>query len=214
MTKVPQLRVYDISTDEIPDVEDLPAAVARLHKNGISPNKKFGFPVRTSQGRLPQNTTECDTWEECFSNGIDHFFEAEQEAQGFDEEMAALRKTIMEKVIPRLLRPLETGGNTIDPCLIHGDLWDGNTLVDTKTGKALIFDACSSYAHHECEIHEKTSLVQWNIAHEYLFIADELAPWSVPRHKIGKPYVMEYLKHFPPSEPVADFDDRIALYCV
>jgi hypothetical protein len=65
--------------------------------------------------------------------------------------MAVLREGIMEKVIPRLLRPLETDGNQIQPCLVHGDLWDGNTSVDGATGKPLIFDACSSYAHHECE---------------------------------------------------------------
>lgn len=141
--------------DGIPDVEDFPAVLAQLHKSGISPNGKFGFPVTTYQGRLPQNTTECGTWEECFSNGIEQFFEAEEEAQGFDEEMARLRKGIMEKVIPRLLRPLETGGNKIQPRLVHGDLWDGNTSVDAETGKPLIFDACSSYAHHECKFHSR-----------------------------------------------------------
>lgn len=45
-------------------------------------------------------------------------------------------------------------------------------------------------------------------------IIDELAPWRPTRHKIGKPYVIEYLKHFPISEPAEDFDDRNALYCV
>ncbi|KAJ5628449.1 Fructosamine/Ketosamine-3-kinase [Penicillium lividum] len=120
------------------------------------------------------------------------FFQAEEDAQGFDEEMAALRKDIMEKVIPRLLRPLETGGNKIVPSLAHGDIWDGNTSVDAETGNPLIFDACSSYTHHEYD----------------------LAPWRPVRHKIGKPYVEEYLKYFPASEPTEDFDDRNALYCV
>jgi protein-ribulosamine 3-kinase len=145
---------FHTMTDGIPNVKDLPLAVAKLHELGISPNGKFGFPVITFQGRLPQNTFECDTWEESFSHGIELFFQAEEEAQGFDEEMAALRKGIMEKVIPRLLRPLETGGNKIEPCLVHGDLWDGNTSVDAETGYPLIFDACSSYAHHECEFHD------------------------------------------------------------
>ncbi|KAI4662664.1 uncharacterized protein J4E79_003973 [Alternaria viburni] len=43
---------------------------------------------------------------------------------------------------------------------------------------------------------------------------DELAPWRPTRHKIGKPYVTEYLKHYPMSEPAKDFDDRNALYCI
>ena len=45
-------------------------------------------------------------------------------------------------------------------------------------------------------------------------LTDELAPWRPTRHKIGKLYVTEYLKHFPMSEPAEDFDDRNALYCM
>ncbi|KAF2261550.1 hypothetical protein CC78DRAFT_535566 [Lojkania enalia] len=179
-------------TNDIPDVSTLPGMLAQLHKNGVSPTGKFGFPVTTYQGRLPQDTTECDTWEESFSRSIQRFFELEEESQGYEEEMAQLRKGIMEKVIPRLLRPLENGGRTVIPRLVHGDLWDGNTSVDAATDLPLIFDACSWYAHHEYE----------------------LAPWRPTRHKIGKPYVTEYLKHFPISEPAEDFDDRNALYCV
>ncbi|KAJ5383260.1 Fructosamine/Ketosamine-3-kinase [Penicillium concentricum] len=178
--------------DRLPHPKIFPALLAQLHKSGISQKWKFGFHVTTYQGRLPQNTSECDTWEECFSNGIEQFFIAEEKAQGSDDEMAVLRKGIIEKVIPRLLRPLETGGNKIQLCLVHGDLWDGNTSVDAETGNPLIFDACSSYAHHEYE----------------------LAPWRPVRHKIGMPYVTEYLKNFSASKPEADFDDRNALYCV
>jgi protein-ribulosamine 3-kinase len=45
-------------------------------------------------------------------------------------------------------------------------------------------------------------------------MSDDLAPWRPTRHKIGKPHVTEYLKHYPMSEPVKDFDDRNALYCM
>lgn len=149
---------HDMS-DDIPDISNFPAMVAQLHKNGVSPTGKFGFPVTTYQGRLPQDTTECDTWEGCFSKGIGRFFEAEEESQGYDEEMAELRKEIMEKVIPRLLRPLETEGRKVVPRLVHGDLWDGNTSVNVATDLPIIFDACSSYAHHECEIGQQNGAV-------------------------------------------------------
>jgi protein-ribulosamine 3-kinase len=56
--------------DKVPDVSTFPAMLAQLHKNGVSPSGKFGFPVPTYQGRLPQDTTECDTWEESFTRGI------------------------------------------------------------------------------------------------------------------------------------------------
>jgi protein-ribulosamine 3-kinase len=137
--------------DKVPDVSTFPAMLAQLHKNGVSPSGKFGFPVPTYQGRLPQDTTECDTWEESFTRGIRRFFELEEESQGYDEDMAYLRQEIIAKVIPRLLRPLETEGRSVIPQLVHGDLWDGNTAVDAVTEKPLIFDACSSYAHHECK---------------------------------------------------------------
>lgn len=74
----------------------------------------------------------------------------EEEVQGPDEEMAELVKAMAEKVIPRLCRPLETGGRSIKPRLIHGDLWDGNASAVIETGLPVIFDACSMYTHNEC----------------------------------------------------------------
>ena len=56
-----------------------------------------------------------------------------------------------DKVVPRLLRPLETGGRSIRPSLIHGDLWHGNAETDAETGEPVIFDAASFYAHNECK---------------------------------------------------------------
>ena len=34
-------------------------------------------------------------------------------------------KLTLEKVVPRLLLPLEADGRVLKPCLIHGDCWDG-----------------------------------------------------------------------------------------
>lgn len=158
-------------TEDIPDISSFPAMLAQLHKNGVSPTGKFGFPVQTYQGRLPQNTTECDTWEECFSRGIEQFFKLEEKAQGYDEEMAQLRKGIMEKVIPRLLRPLETEGRKVVPRLVHGDLWDGNTSVDAATGLPLIFDACASYAHHECKTGALSMVQRFHFTNSSVFFS-------------------------------------------
>jgi len=57
---------------------------------------------------------------------------------------------LFDKVIPRLLRPLETNGRTVKPCLVHGDLWYGNAGVNAGTNASLVFDACCFYAHNEC----------------------------------------------------------------
>lgn len=40
----------------------------------------------------------------------------------------------------------------------------------------------------------------------------DIAPWGLLRHKLGKPYMSAYLRHFPISEPAEDFEDRNALY--
>ncbi len=62
-----------------------------------------------------------------------------------------MHQIILDKVIPRLLRPLETEGRNIQPRIVHGDMWDGNTSVDATTDKPVIFDASGMYAHNECK---------------------------------------------------------------
>lgn len=136
--------------DELCSLDTFPKLVAEIHNKGVSPTGKFGFPVTTYQGRLPQDPTECDTWEECFTRNIHIMFEHELASQGHDEEFVSLREQVMAKVIPRLLRPMETLGRKLVPRLVHGDLWEGNTGTDLETGMPKIFDACSMYAHNEC----------------------------------------------------------------
>lgn len=143
--------------DKLCSLETFPKLVAELHTRGISPNGKFGFPVATYQGRLPQDPTETYTWEECFSNNVKIMFGHELTAYGPDNEIAQLREKIMNEVIPRLLRPLEVGGRKVVPRLVHGDLWEGNAGTDLETGLPKIFDACSLYAHNECELRSSCS---------------------------------------------------------
>ena len=69
----------------------------------MSPNGKFEFHITTYQGQLAQDPTECDTWEECFTRNINLMFKHKLASQGYDEEFAQLRETLMAKVIRRLL---------------------------------------------------------------------------------------------------------------
>ncbi|KAG8525539.1 uncharacterized protein KY384_009183 [Bacidia gigantensis] len=179
-------------TDDLPDVQMMGASLAELHKRGLSPNGKYGFSVPTLQGTIPQHTDWCDSWEEFFSKSIRKVMENEERSQGADLEVQELCEAILSKVVPRLLRPLETGGRQIRPRLVHGDIWDGNVSTDTETDKPVIFDATCIYAHNELE----------------------LAPLRPIRHRMGKPYVKAYFKHFPVSDPEEDQDDRNALYCL
>ena len=73
------------------------------------------------------------------------------EAKGPDAEFGLLVPALFEKVIPRLLRPLESEGRSVKPSLVHGDLWYANSGIDVDTGESLVFGACSFYAHNECK---------------------------------------------------------------
>ena len=75
----------------------------------------------------------------------------ELEAKEPDPELDTLLPVLFEKVVPRLLRPLESDGRSVKPSLVHGDLWYANAGIDVDTDDALVFDACTFYAHNECE---------------------------------------------------------------
>ena len=137
-------------TGDIPEIDDFPALVAELHSRKTSPDGTFGFPYETFGGRNPQLFPVSTSREDTFTSGMQRIFDNEENPHGYDEDMAQLRKAIIEKVIPRLIRPLETGPDKIQPRLVHGDLWDGNYSVDMNTGKPVIFNATCLWAHSEC----------------------------------------------------------------
>lgn len=145
------LASYVEMTDEVPEVDQLPVKVAELHSKALSPTGKFGFSVPTNMGACVQPNEWTSSWEECFRRLISVQFEFEQEVHGHSDEMREMHQTILDKVIPRLLRPLETEGRSIQPRFVHGDLWDGNTSIDVTTDQPLIFDASGMYAHSECK---------------------------------------------------------------
>ena len=63
--------------------------------------------------------------------------------------------------------------------------------MDSRTGQAFVFDACSFYGHNEYDT----------------------GNWRAPRHRLSdKAYVKEYKKRFPVSEPEKDWDARNLLY--
>jgi protein-ribulosamine 3-kinase len=138
-------------TGEDPEVTPFCETIARLHKESVSPNGKFGFHITTYNGNLPQDNTYADTWEEFFVKGFKHMLKLNVARGGPWPEMERLKDDMIEKVIPRLLRPLETGGRSVRPSLVHGDLWCGNTATDGETDQPLVYDPASFYAHNECE---------------------------------------------------------------
>jgi protein-ribulosamine 3-kinase len=186
---------YHDMVDELPGVKALLPIITKIHKEsmGKSPkNGMYGFPVPTHLANIPNDNTWQRSWETWYTQAMEAMFQFERETHGKDDELETLFKEIKDKVIPRLLRPLETGGRSIEPCLIHSDLWPGNCMPDADTNQIILFDSCGYWGHNE----------------------SELGPWRAPRYRLGRPYMKEYQKIMGMSEPHADWDDRNALYAL
>ena len=180
--------------DELPDVRDLVNLVIKVHRTsmGKSPMGKSGFGVPTHLANIPNHSIWHETWEGWFTQAMQIMYAFEKQTQGVDEELDSLFNALCKKVIPRLLRPLETGGRSVKPCLIHSDLWPDNCMTDANSGKIMMFDSCAFWGHNEAE----------------------LGPWRAPRYRLGITYLKQYQKVMGMSEPHADWDDRNALYAL
>ncbi|KAG8529000.1 uncharacterized protein KY384_006689 [Bacidia gigantensis] len=143
------------------DIQAFTAKVAELHTKGVSPNGKYGFAVPTFMGQMPQYITWTDSWEEFFTITVQRLMSNIEESQGKDPELSGLMAQVVAKVIPRLLRPLETGGREIKPRLVHGDLYSGNVSVDIASTSPILYDATCLYAHNECESTSLDHLYQY-----------------------------------------------------
>lgn len=152
-----------LARDEMPDPGRFTERLAALHLRSQrqSLEGKFGFHVPTYSGYLPQYTRWERSWEVFFSKSLRVALDLEIKAKGHDSEFDVLVPVVFEKIIPRLLRPLESEGRSVKPALVHGDLWYGNSGVDRVSGECLVFDACCFYAHHECKSHYYRELVLW-----------------------------------------------------
>ncbi|KAL2257578.1 hypothetical protein VTK26DRAFT_9460 [Humicola hyalothermophila] len=189
----------DMVEDDIPDPEAYMTTIATLHSRSMakgpsppSTGLKFGFPVNTRFGNLEQVNTWCGTWEEFWTNQMKDFLDKEDAAHGgeYHAELARLRPLFFEKVLPRYLRPLESDGRSVTPCLVHANLWPGNVKYMSDGQTVCVYDSCTFWGHNEVD----------------------LGVFRNPRYPLGKPYLKEYWKRIPVSEPEEDADSRNTLY--
>ncbi|KAI0082094.1 Ketosamine-3-kinase [Panus rudis PR-1116 ss-1] len=143
----------------------------------------FGFGVPTYCGRTRQANGWYPTWEECYSSLIGGLLD-QLEGKGRYDELCRKGQLIRQRVIPALLGKL-----VIQPVLLHGDLWSGNTGTDRKTGQPIIFDPSSYFGHNEADL-----------AIGRIFGG------------IPKSFFTEYHQHLPKSEPEGEYELRGDLY--
>ncbi|KAN0101978.1 Fructosamine/Ketosamine-3-kinase [Hyaloscypha variabilis] len=176
--------------EDMPEPHKFTSCLADLHQNSKSPNGKFGFHVATYGGNLPQMNDWEDSWETLFAKSMRLALDLEIRAKGHDPEFDVLVPTIFNKVIPRLLRPLESEGRSVKPSLVHGDLWYANSGIDVDTNAPLIFDACSFYGHNEYEFGQ----------------------WMPVCNRFGAEYLSAYHTYVQISPPEEDYNGRLDLY--
>ena len=94
-------------SDELPDPERLCVLVNELHSNSVSPTGKFGFHVRTCNGRTPQATEWDDSWTSFFTELLEHAVAEDAKVNGAWTDMERVGQRLLEVVIPRLIGALE-----------------------------------------------------------------------------------------------------------
>ena len=190
---------HNMEDDVVPEVRNFVSVISKIHTHSMryssdyrSRSQTYGFPVTTHLANIPNDNTWQPTWEAWFTQAMKRMFEFEERAHGKDDELEELKEALYGKVIPRLLRPLESGGRSIQPCLVHSDLWPGNAMHDADSGEIMIFDSCAFWGHNEAE----------------------LGSWRAPRYKMGRAFLEEYQRVMGMSGPQEDWEDRNLLYAL
>ncbi|KAH7128208.1 Fructosamine kinase-domain-containing protein [Dendryphion nanum] len=177
--------------DCMPDPDQLCAKLALLHKQSKSPTGKFGFQMNTYGGAAVQTCSWESSWMVLFMRLLLNIGDLDLVRSGYWADLDEAQNRILTHVVPRLLGALTAGGQDIKPCLIHGDLHEGNIGTGKEDGEIYIFDSASFYAHHEMEV----------------------AHWRCFYNRVGAQiYTRTYFKYGEMSEPKNEWDDRNRLY--
>ena len=155
----------------------------------------FGFPVTTCCGDTPQDNSYKEDWADFYANNRLRFILHRSEmANGKDLELEKLVEATASTVVPRLLgHDHLNNGNGVIPVVVHGDLWSGNAGRGTIGGQGepqdVVYDPSTCYAHSEYE----------------LGIMKIFGGF-------GSKFFLEYHRFCPKTEPVDEYEDRVALY--
>ncbi|TRM65877.1 Fructosamine/Ketosamine-3-kinase [Schizophyllum amplum] len=148
----------------------------KLHRH-TSPNGQFGFDVPTHCGATRMENGWYPTWEELYSAKIGELLTALKGSRF--SELCSKGEQVRKRECPL----------SIEPVILHGDLWSGNAGTDKATGEPAIFDPSSFYGHNEFD----------------LAIARVFGGFRPS-------FYNAYHKHFPKAEPADQYELRMALY--
>lgn len=140
----------DVTTP--PEPAEFAGRLVHLHKASKSPTGMFGFHVQTCDGDRAHVVDWQESWAIFYRNLFLGVCELDIKRNGPWPEYERAIDQMAQKVIPRLLEPLQANGRQIKPCIIHGDLWEGNMGINMETGDSLLFDVGSYFAHNEMEL--------------------------------------------------------------
>ena len=155
----------------------------------------FGFPATTCCGDTPQDNTFTSSWADFYANRRLRFILARsKKSNGPDKDLEKLVERTCTEVVPRLIGDKHlNNGKSITPVVVHGDLWSGNAsrgkLPGMTEAEDLVFDSSACYAHSEYE----------------LGIMKMFGGF-------GGSFLKEYHSLCPKTEPVEEYEDRVALY--
>lgn len=175
------------------------AKLAKLHSQpapvpeGYS-KPMFGFPVKTCCGNTVQENGFMESWAEFYAERrLRAVMRASEKNNGPDAELKALVERTAVEVVPRLLGAGHLGGEEgIQPVVVHGDLWSGNHgrgSIGNGPVEEVVYDPSAVYGHSEYE----------------LGIMNMFGGF-------GGGVLKEYHRLVPKTEPLEEYDDRIALY--
>ena len=171
------------------DTERFIAALAIMHRKSAAPGSRFGFHVPTFVAGVAQDNRGRVTWEEYFSVNFRSFVEVMGKIDGAAGVVCDdLTEAILMKVIPRLLRPLESGERSVTPVLLHGNVSPYDTPASLISDGSTVGSPGAFYGHNEYDLRN--------------FAPDVL----------GSKFLEAYHRLMPVSEPKQDFDHRLALY--
>lgn len=120
---------------------DFGASLARLH---MKKSELYGLDYNNFMGSLHQNNCYHPAW-------VDFFVEERLDKQVRLAVRKGMLDTSHEKLFENLYAKLDDLLPEEPPCLVHGDLWNGNFIV-SENGRACLIDPAVYYGNREVDI--------------------------------------------------------------